>query len=259
MKIALVNLCQIFDYAEKFTFQQEMDFLAENKIDYVDYCSHRSTYSELLDGFQQAVCDPTVDLVWFVTGGTTMIQFLDEINWDLVKKSHKIFYGVSDFTHFAIKAVTLGVTCYYGQALNKIYEYFPDHPQRQFIVDFLTAGKVGDNPSLHLPLIGGQLFSTTFMIQQLNIDLSSRHLFIEHHYLVGESFNDLDYFIRQLKSVIKHNLPKSIILGHSLFYDKSYQLVDPEKVNREFINIYADLGIPISFIDHFKQIIRFSN
>ena len=107
MKIALVNLCRIQDFSKTKYYESSLEFLKENDIEFVDYFSGRETPSDLLKGFHEALKNKDIELVWFIQGGSDLIKFLDKIDWDLVKQSNKEYLGLSDFTHFAFKAVAV--------------------------------------------------------------------------------------------------------------------------------------------------------
>jgi muramoyltetrapeptide carboxypeptidase LdcA involved in peptidoglycan recycling len=269
MKIALVNLCKIEDFAQTKYYQSAMDFLAENNIDYVDYMSGRATAQELLDGFHAALRDTTVDLVWFIQGGNTLITFLDNIDWELVKSSSKEYLGLSDFTHFSLHANKLGQTCYYGQGLKRIKDYLPTAADRQFLVDFLKhktlppieAKLLSNQGSANLAsehIVGGHSFISAIMLPHVQLDLSNTYVFFEHHYVPGENIGDVNYFAEAVKLYLETNKPKGIILGHSLLFDENQQLIDQLLINQDLAVAFASLGVPVYSIDHFRTIVPLS-
>lgn len=268
MKIALVNLAKFEKFKDTPTFNDDIKFLNDNQFEYVDYCSDSSDYNSLLHGFNQALDDSEVDLIWFVCGGEKTIKFLTDINWEKVEQTNKIYLGASDFTHFAFKAIEHGQTCYYGAGLKKINIYHPTNNEKRHIIHLLKYRDNNDyqveylnNKKVQLKderIIGGHLFISTFMMNQINIPLKDRFLFLEHHYVPGETLTELEYFIDQLKLVIDNNLPKGFILGHTELYDKDNNEIDVKIINQkitELLNIY---NLPILYIDHFQQIIKFS-
>jgi len=260
MKIALVNLTKLKDYAARSSYVADMQFLKDGNIDYVDYCSGRGEFDDLLAGFHEAVANPEIDLIWFVSGGTTLIKYLDSINWDLVTKTKKKYLGISDFTHFSYKAINLGCECYYGAGLADVTFYFPEENQRKHIVDFLKTGNVA--PSESVPFsestVGGHTFITTFMLNQEPMDLSDKILFLEYHNVPGEDFVDMEYYFDQLFYVIKNNLPKAFILGHSLMTNEQGELIDYKKINEFLKPKFQHFGKEVYEVDHFQQIIKFS-
>jgi len=268
MKIALVNFAEYKKFNGTDSFKKDLEFLVENKIDYVDYCFNYDKKSDLLAGFNKALANPEIDLIWFVCGGNKTIKFLDNVNWNAVKKAGKIYAGASDFTHFSFKAVQNGQTCYYGTSLQEIKKYHPMAKSRKYLVDFLQTGKIEKYNHINLyktvnnldneKIVGGHSFLTTFMLSETKIGLKDRFLLIEHHYIPGESLEDLEYFIDQLKRVLKGNLPKGFILGHSMLFTKNKKFVNVNIINKKLMECLKEYGLPIAYIDHFKQIIRFS-
>lgn len=140
MKIALVNLTKLSDFAEESSYSADIAFLNENNIDYVDYSSGRKDFDSLLNGFHEAISNPEIDIVWFIQGGTCLIKFISSIDWKLVEKTKKKYLGLSDYTHFSTEATRLGCTCFYGAPLVKITKYWKTHEERSYIVDFLKSG-----------------------------------------------------------------------------------------------------------------------
>ncbi len=268
MKIALINFAEYEKFNGTDSFKKDLEFLIENKIDYVDYCFNYNKKSDLLAGFRKALANPEIDLIWFVCGGNKTIKFLDDIDWDAVKKAKKIYAGTSDFTHFSFKAVENGQVCYYGTSLQSIKEYHPTAPSRKYVVKFLQTGNIEKYKHQNLfkivksldeeKIVGGHSFLTTFMLGETKINLKDRFLFIEHHYIPGETLEDLEYFMDQLKRVIKGNLPKGFVLGHSMLFTKDKKFVNINIINKKLVECLKEYNLPIVYIDHFKQIVKFS-
>ncbi len=268
MKVALVNFAKYEKFNSIDSFKKDLEFLKENNIDYVDYCFNYNKKKDLLSGFRKALANPDIDLIWFVCGGNKTIKFLDDVDWNEVKKANKIYAGASDFTHFSFKAVENDQVCYYGTSLQSIKEYHPTISSRKYLVDFLQTGKIEKYNHKNLyktvsnldneKIIGGHSFLTTFMLSETEINLKDRFLLIEHHYIPGESLEDLEYFIDQLKRVIKGNLPKGFILGHSMLFNKKGKMININIINKKFVECLKEYQLPIAYIDHFKQIVKFS-
>lgn len=269
MKIALVNLCEIEDFSKTNDSRDSFEFLRENNIDFVDYVSGRESPDDLLGGFHEALGNDKVGLIWFIQGGNKLIRFLDKINWELVKQSNKEYLGLSDFTHFAFRAVQLGKICYYGQGLKKIKIYLPTPEERLFVVSFLKQKKLPryntellyGNGNLDLKkkkIIGGHSFISAIMLPNTAIDLTNRFLFFEHHYLPSETPDDAKYFLDAVKLYLYRHKPQGFILGHSMLFNKDNGLVDTQTINKHLLGSLTDFGLPIYYIDHFKTIIKFS-
>ncbi|HRY77113.1 MAG TPA: LD-carboxypeptidase [Candidatus Paceibacterota bacterium] len=242
----------------------------ENNIDYVDFASGAETIDSIVEKFNQAL-DSEAELVWVVRGGNKCIQTLDKLNWNKIIASGKRFYGLSDFTHFSTMAVFKGVKCYYGQGLTNIKEYFPLPSERQFIVDLLKTGVPVSESAQPLAnsastldvskekIVGGHLLVFTLMQGQLHIDLRERFIFIEYHTeALGESLDDLGYYIDQLLYVLKNNMPKGFILGRTEMKNVDGSQVLIEDINKYCVEKLSGYNLPIFYFDHFKNTITFS-
>lgn len=269
MKIALVNLCKIQDFSKTKYFQDSFEFLKENGIDFIDYISGRETETDLLNGFHEAVNNSEVELVWFIQGGNDMVKFLDKIDWELIKITNKEYFGLSDFTHFAFKAVALNRVCHYGPGLKQIKSYLPTIEERQFVVDFLKNKQtppyftqlLSGNGDINLEnekIIGGHSFVSAIMLPITNIDLGNRFLFFEHHYIPGEGLADAAYFLDAVKLYTSHNKPLGIVLGHSLLFDENNNPLDIELINKYLMERLVGMDLPVYYVDHFKTIIKLS-
>lgn len=269
MKVALVNLCKTEDFTKHKSYEGSISFLRENKIDFIDFASGVETLDEMVDGFHKAL-DSGVDLIWVIRGGNKCIQTINKIDWNKVVDSKKIFYGLSDFTHFSTMAVPKGVTCCYGQGLTNIKSYFPNPSERQFIADFLTSGTpvsedatalVNSKSDLRIlkeKIIGGHLLIFTLMQSQLGVDLKERFVFIEYHTgAVGEDLDDLGYYIDQLLYVLKDNMPKGFILGRTEMRNFDGSQITVEEINKYSSEKLANTGLPVYYLDHFKNTVTF--
>ncbi len=272
MKVALVNLSKFEKLSKAKNFKKDYNFLIKNDIDFNDYCLNYSEPKDLLKGFHSALKNPEVDLVWFARGGDKIMRFFDKIDWDLVKKANKKYIGFSDPTNFFFKAIKLGQTCYYGTNLRRISEHFYSNKftskSRKKLVDFFKGGleveykykslfKKVDNFKDE-KVIGGHLVINTFMIQQMKINLSKHFLLIEYHLTSSDTIGELEFFIDQLKIVIKNNLPKGFVLGWSQVYDKNGKMLKQDLINKCFVENLKEYNIPIIYIDYIKSPIKLS-
>lgn len=270
MKIALVNLCKTEDFAKHERYEESLNYLKEENIDYLDFASGADTIEKMVESFNKAL-DSDADLLWVIRGGLECIQTLDKINWEKIKNSNKTFWGLSDFTHFSTMAVSKGAKCFYGQGFPKIKLYFPKKEEREFILQFLKTGNPvsEDANALYLAendldiskekLIGGHLTLFTFMQSQLNIDLKNRFLYLEyHHSAIGEDLDDLNYYIDQLLYIIKDNMPKGFILGNTDLRNIDGKKFGIEEINKSLIEKLKKYNLPIYYLDHFINTITFS-
>lgn len=269
MKIALVNLCKIEDISKAPFYESSFKFLMENNIEHIDYASGRASFKDLLNGFHDALSNPEVDLIWFVQGGSSLVKFLPDINWTLVKESRKSFFGLSDFTHFSLHASCYGVPCFYGQGLKHVKDYLPTESSRQFLVDFLKSGFIeplspkllyGDNVIKwdSAKIVGGHSFISAIMLPHLQCNLDNKVLFLEHHYIKQEGLDNASYFIEAVKLYLHKHKPQAILLGHSMVYGNDGELMDMDAVNKSFVELLNTLHVPIFSVDHFKTVIKFS-
>ncbi len=249
MRVGLVNLCKLDSYAK-----EGFSFLEQNNISFIDYASGRETLESQLEGFNAAISDKDVDIVWFVQGGSTLIKYLDKIDWTKVSNSGKQFWGLSDFTHFAVKAVPLGVKCFYGQGLKYVDNFFQTQEQKRFLVDFINGSSSPVLPESH-KAIGGLVNIVTFMLQRYQVDLSGYQLFLEYHGAEGEKWGEVEYYFDQLKAVIKDNRPQGFLLGHSMLTNDLGQVENWQILNQKISKLLEEYNLPISSVDHFNNVI----
>ena len=83
MKIALVNLCAADDFAQQFDYQDSMDFLREEQIEYLDFASGVTTLDQRVGKFNLAL-ESDAELIWVIRGGYVCLETLDKINWEKV-------------------------------------------------------------------------------------------------------------------------------------------------------------------------------
>jgi len=270
MKIGLVNLCKTEDFAKYKHYNESIQYLEEENIQYIDFASGIDTVEEMVEKFHQAISSD-VDLVWVIRGGLSCIKTLDLIHWDMVAKSKKKFLGLSDFTHFSTKAVSKGLTCFYGQGLTNIKQYFPTKKDREFITQLLKTGvpyskkaksmyKAKNDLNIDSKnIVGGHLLIFSFMQGQLKFQLNETFVFIEyHHSAIGEGLDELGYYLNQLMFLLKDNLPKGFILGRTELKDFENKAIPIKKINKFYIEQLKEYDLPIYYLDHFTNTITFS-
>jgi muramoyltetrapeptide carboxypeptidase LdcA involved in peptidoglycan recycling len=261
------NLCVEEDFNNHASYQSSIGFLRENNIDFTDFTKGANTIETMVEQFHYAL-DSDTELIWVVRGGYSCIQTLQKLDWNKIAASDKKFYGLSDFTHFAMMAVSKNITCYYGQGLSRITEYFPEPQQRTFITNFLNSGKPVCAPAQPLykatealtldneKVIGGHLSLLSFMQTQVSIDPHDRYIFFEYHTAaLGEKLIDLGYYIDQLLFVLGDNKPKGFILGHTEMRNLDLTIIPLADINAFCVKKLAHLELPIYFIDHFHNTI----
>lgn len=268
MKIALVNLSKFEDFSQRPEFADGKALMERNGIELLDYVSGRSSMDELLDGFHQAL-KSDASLVLFACGGIKMIECLDHIDWKQVGESGKGFIGLSDFAHFSWKAVAAGAKCYYGLALKDFVKYYKTPEQQRNGLHLLTTGEAeAIKPTLlygedtidfaGTKIMGGHSMISLLMHKEATIDLSDRVLFVEHHYVPGESPDELRYWSHAIFRSFQSNKPKAMLLGHSLLYDAEGKPLPENDLNELLMEGLKQFNVPIYYIDHFKAVIALS-
>ncbi len=267
-KIGLVNIAEYSDISNWSSYKKDFEFLNKYSIPFKDFASGRLTPGSLIDGFYEAVEDPEVSIIWFTNGGNRFIESLDNLDWDKIKKNNKVFIGLSDFTHFSILANQNNIRTYYGLALKKISEFYSNSEQQKIasalihLIDNCNDSSF-DGGLIHRSTIsaitGGNLCVSIFMIGSFNIDIRNKTLFIEHHYIPGESIDDLIYFIHQLSILLikSKNIPKNFLLGHSMLFENQ-EIIDFSLINRSIERVLKKYFVDteVKTIDHFKYIIE---
>lgn len=270
MKIALVDLCKEEDFVKHRSYTDSINFLKEESIDFLDFATGTDNLDSKIELFHKAL-DSDVELIWFIRGGTECLKTLDKIDWNKVKNANKVFYGISDFTHFAILATSKMKTCFYGQGLSYIKDYMPRKKDREFILSFIKGNKAicedasplalaSNTISLsHEKVTGGFLPGFILLQNKINIDLSNIFVFFEYHSsAVGQNIDELGYLLNQFVYICKKNKPKGIILGHIEINNIDGTQVDTNSINEYCIIRLKDLNLPLYYIDHFKNTIKFS-
>lgn len=82
------------------------------------------TVEQRLEDFHNMVADTAIDAVIFSIGGKMVIQMLDHIDWNLVKKNPKIYTGISDSATLLLPiAAKAHIATYYGVEFIKVWGY----------------------------------------------------------------------------------------------------------------------------------------
>ncbi len=252
--IWLVNLSKPFTYSQTDTYQSDITFLDKYAIPYIDCMFYELSHQWKLEAFHDAVRNPDIDTIWFISWWIDLCTYLHEIDWDLVKTHKKRYIWLSDFTNFAVLATQYGIECYYGLQLQKIQKRYPEQASQDRIADFLLHNT--HEKWSKYPIIGGYLLNTFILLAKNPILLWNQTLFIEYHYIPWETLYNLDYRIYNLLYVIHNNLPKEIILGRTFLYDEQWNLMDIEVINEHIKMRLAHLQIPIRYVDHTKHVIK---
>lgn len=271
IKVGLVNLSKLEKVRDNPSFKNDILFLTENNIDFVDYCLDYDKPEDLLRGFYKALKNPEIDLIFFVRGGEKLTRFVNEIDWSLVKKVNKKYIGFSDPTNFFFFALRYGQTCYYGPNLLYLYDRFNsdkfNKASRKALVNFFRTGeevpyncKVLFKEPVDLAqekIIGGHLCVVNFMLQYFSeLKISDSYLLLECHMSQASSLMELEFFIDQLKLLIRYDLPKGFVLGWSQLFNPDGSSMDTDKVNQCFVDNLKEFDLPIMYVDHIVSPIK---
>lgn len=271
IKVGLVNLSKLEKFRENPSFQNDVRFLTENDIDFIDYCLDYDKPEDLLRGFHEALKNPEIDLIFFVRGGEKIIRLINDIDWSLVKRANKKYIGFSDPTNFFFFATRYGQTCYYGTNLLYLYNRFNSgkftEVDRKALVNFFKTGEEVPYNCKALfkepvdltqeKIIGGHIEVTTFMLQLFSeLKFSDNYLLLEYHLNEASSLFELELFIDQLKYIIRYNLPKGFVICWNQIFNPDDSLMDTDKVNQCFVDNLKEFGLPIMYVDHIVSPIK---
>lgn len=267
MKVAIVNLARFKKISESKTINKDLEYLNRWNIQYADYCFNEDKKERLVELFNKALVDNNIDIIWFAAGGVKTLNCIDFIDWESIKTQNKIFLWESDLTHLAIPLVSMGKTFYYWPSLN-LSRQNPNFEDVQYVMDFLKTGKIKKYKYNNLlwqievldesKIVWWHLILTSFMLWRHPIDLSNRYLFIEHHYIPGETTEELWYWLEQLKYTIKNNLPRGFVIWKTILTSADGGIIDIETINDCMVLALKEFNLPIVYLDHSKQIIKFS-
>jgi len=271
IKVGLVNLSTPEKFRENPSFKDDIRFLVENDIDFVDYCLDYDSLEDLLRGFHKALKNPEIDLIFFVCGGRKINSLVNDIDWSLVKKANKKYIGFSDPSNFFFFALRYGQVCYYGTNLFHLWERFNsdkfNKAERKALVNFFKTGEevkydyktLFKEPEdfLQEKIIGGHLCVVNFMLPYFSeLKISDNYLLLEYHINKASDFVELEFFIYQLRLLLRHNPPKGFVIGWNQLYHPDGSLMSVDEANKYFVDNLKEFDLPIVYIDHIKSPIK---
>ena len=193
------------------------------------YGTYRESVEARLDDLHSMFRDPEVRGVFAVRGGYGAMHLLDRIDYDLIRRSPKVFVGYSDITalHLAMNKLAGLVTFHVPVLLSSFSGYTRSHFLRALFdkepLGKLTIPQESDElrPSHALrtvrpgaatgPLIGGNLsLIAATMGTPYEIDTRGKILFIED---VGEQAYSIDRMLTHLRLAGKLDQAAGIIWG----------------------------------------------
>lgn len=199
-----------------------------------------------------------IDAIFAIRGGYGSIRFIDDLNYEIIKKNPKIFSGFSDVTTLliAINEKT-GLVTYHGP-MSSNFKDIPVITEESFNKTFVEDGNFNllefDNTYSIMnegigegKITGGNLSLVVASLgTPYEIKTEGKILFLEE---TGEASYRIDRMLQQLKLAGKFNNLKGIILGDF----KSAKRADPTDMTLDevFRDNFGAMNIPI--IKDFKS------
>ncbi len=225
-KIAIVNLANPLKKLNN-TLKSKIDNI-KNFV-FVDYTGNENDY---LEQFHNALRDKTIDVIWFLCGGTNCIKTVNLINWNLVSKSKVIFLGSSDITHFFLFSQKNSSQKFYyfsnfvdfGVNLNEISlsKLFLLLKKKTLNLRFKNKTISLDTGSANI--VGGHSIISSLFVNKLSLSLNKKNYYFWEHHGNFETVQMYQYWLEVLKFNCKNLRIKNIILGNSLVYEDNIKI-----------------------------------
>ena len=174
------------------------------------------TNEEKLNAFHNLVQNKDVKAIIFSTGGNRSLNWVDDIDWNLVKSNPKIMMGFSDITPILnLVTAKTGIITYHGPNLRWFIagnynaldtdQCFKTLSSIQLSLELNNATLKKDVSG---QLIGGNLPNFQYLINELNFE--NKVLFLEDW---NEEYSRLDRMLCHLKRSDVFNKINALILG----------------------------------------------
>jgi hypothetical protein len=253
-KIGIVNIAN-----RDYVFKSIYEFETFRGLELIDFCdTDQSGYSN----FSKALNSDELDFVWFLSGGTSTIDSMNQ-EFQILKRNKTRLIGSSDATHAFIhfKDEPVIEKYYYLNFLDFIK--YNNKNTLKFVEllkspsDFKEKVKNSTNLSNELSIIGGHSIISAIHLGGLDNTQNKKYAYFwEHH---AEKFESLEYFIYWLKVLgndCRRHKIYYIIIGYSYvydsvngqYYDYDHQQVIVRKIlKNDFVITFLDQRIePIS-------------
>lgn len=178
--------------------------------------------------------NPLIKAILCYRGGYGSIRMMQYVNWDIIKKNHKIFCGFSDITLLLnyISKISNEPTFHTPMANSN----FKDELTKKYFLNLLTKSnniidlnkfhsiKTFNKKNITGMLCGGNLsMICSALCTPYDIDTTNKILFLED---INEPIYKIDRMLTQLLLAKKLYKCSGFILGHFTPYDKSvYSLI----------------------------------
>ncbi|HXG85586.1 MAG TPA: LD-carboxypeptidase [Pyrinomonadaceae bacterium] len=228
------------------------------------FSSYRESVRARLDDLHEMFRAPEVKAVFAVRGGYGSMQMLDRIDYDLIRRNPKIFFGYSDITamHLAINKNSRLVTFHGPVVLSRFTEY-TQHHFRRAVFDAQPLGKLTNpkesneiRPAHALrtivtgtatgQLTGGNLSLVCATLgTPFEIDTRGKILFLED---VGEQSYRIDRMLAQLRLAGKLEQAAGIVWGECEDCGEAGanpSSASPYTLGETIDNIFGALKIPV--------------
>ena len=224
--IEILNICRSDDQTHDTFTHESLKFLSENgfKVELAPHFKDPKSRARL---FVDTVARNDLDYSWIVRGGIETVYTLPFIDFSNLKINNTIL-GSSDFTHLALPITKLGSSVWYGPTARHLSSDM-NSKEREIIFKQLEDGI--DNNFLNIynftekrvstnNLVGGTLQILLNLIgTDYCPDLNGKNIYIEHHYIPGESVLEVKYWLNSLRLKTSIENVGSLLIGELIYAD----------------------------------------
>lgn len=241
-KIAIVNLA---NSSKSLNFDNIIKTINDPDFAFINYSGDEKTY---IEQFHKALRDSSVDVVWFLCGGTNCIRAINLIDWELVSKSKALFLGSSDITHFfQLAPKTLSQRFYYFPNFLDFSDKLNGFSLSQLLVSMreqtIKLGFKNQTVSLSLNevnIIGGHSIISSIFKDRLHLSTAKENYYFWEHHGNFESIEMYKYWLQVLSLGCKELGINNVILGNSLIYEngKPIDMENQYKIASQILSKY---------------------
>lgn len=220
------------------------------------------TDKQRVDDLHQMFSDKEVDAIWCVRGGYGTTRFLDDLDYDLIKRNPKIIVGYSDITALlqAIHVKTGLITFHGPVGSSELTPYTLDNFKKvlfernnRTVIKIFDSDKKEDVfvPSIIVEgamqgeLVGGNLsLLSAISGTDFTLDLTDKILFVED---IGEKPYRIDRMLTQLIYSTQIKKASGIVCGVFNDCDVEEGTEGTLRLKETIKDRLADLGIPVFY------------